>query len=408
MPSPTFTIEYKTGDFFYNTVNTGQNVPLLATFPFTKESLMKWANDIAHLDPPIRSVDDIFDPQISRIVLNPDYDFQNTFLPGNITAFNNNFDKLTLDLTNPPQSEATDNHKPITGTIHLMPNNGTKETVLDITPKDSQINWKEDGMKSWQSDFNLNANMFDTTTKLSQEIPFTDIDGGESTIIMTTNNPRCKYRKTCTMKHWYYSQGCTTQVTKDSLGNTSCRCQCKGGATLGKGEEHSHCESYSINPDGTASTKLGKEAAPVGLGLMSLVKSIRMKLNAPFPQYSFGAPGGNVELPYKDHDELVKNDAKIRKLIYEYYYELSENIRLQKSIQERGSKDVTSKQSLLDATVQYKKEYLNVFNIAIGIVGVAGYIYIMGKAALEGKTSALSPNTLLPESVGKSRNSLSA
>jgi hypothetical protein len=105
-------------------------------------------------------------------------------------------------------------------------------------------------------------------------------------------------------------------------------------------------------------------------------------LNATFPSSPFGSAGGNVVLPYKDQASLVAGDAIIRKLIYDYYYEVNENIRLQNAIQTRGSKDVTSKQALLDATVQYKQEYLNVFNIAIGVIGVAGYIYVMGKEAL--------------------------
>ena len=69
MPSPTYTIEYKNGDFFYNTVDTEQNTPLLATFPFTKETVMKWANDVAKPEPAITSIDSIFDPKISAIIL---------------------------------------------------------------------------------------------------------------------------------------------------------------------------------------------------------------------------------------------------------------------------------------------------------------------------------------------------
>jgi len=372
MPSPTYTIEYKNGDFFYNTVDTEQNTPLLATFPFTKETVMKWANDIAKPEPAITSIDSIFDPKISAIILNPDYDFQNTFLPGNI-VFNNNFNQLTFDLMNPPKT-LSKKSAPITGNIMLIPGKGAP-TILDINPgASSKINWQQDNMNSWQSAFDINS-------KLSQNIPFTDIDGGKSSIIMTTNNPRCKFRKTCTMKHWHYSGKCTTQIITHADKSTSCNCICEGVPVFND-QPHSHCDRYDINADGTATTPLGKEAAPAGLGLVSAIQNMKLNLNATFPSSAFGSAGGNVALPYKDQASLVEGDANIRKLIYEYYYEVNENIRLQSAIQNRGSKDVTSKQALLDATVQYKKEYLNVFNIAIGIIGVAGYVYIMGKEAL--------------------------
>ena len=369
MPSPTYTIEYKNGDFFYNTVATEQNTPLLATFPFTKEKVMKWANDVAKPEPAITSIDNIFDPKISAIILNPEYDFQNSFLPGNI-VFNNNFNQLTFDLMNPPKT-LSNKSAPITGNIMLIPGQGPP-TVLDINPgASSKINWQQDNMNSWQSSFDINS-------KLSQNIPFTDIDGGKSSIIMTTDNPRCKYRKTCTMKHWHYSGKCTTQINTYTNGLTSCNCICTGVPVFND-QPHSHCDRYDINADGTATTPLGKEVAPAGLGLVSAIQNMKLNLNASFPQSVFGSAGGNVALPYKDQTSLVAGDANIRKLIYEYYYEVNENIRLQGAIQNRGSKDVTSKQALLDATVQYKKEYLNVFNIAIGIIGVAGYIYVMGK-----------------------------
>jgi len=372
MPSPTFTIEYKSGDFFYNTVATEQNTSLLATFPFTKETVMKWANDIAKPEPAITSINDIFDPKISAIILNPDYDFENTFLPGNI-VFNNNFNKLTFDLMNPPKTIAEKNAR-ITGNIMLIPGQGAP-TILDINSgPSSQINWSQDNMNSWQSAFDINA-------KLSQNIPFTDIDGGKSSIIMTTSNPRCKFRKTCTMKHWHYSGRCRTQILTDANGLTSCNCMCTGVPVFND-QTHSHCDRYDINADGTATTPLGNEGAPAGLGLVSAIQNIKMNLNANFGTSAFGSAGGNVELPYKDQTSLVAGDANIRKLIYDYYFEVSENIRLQNAVQNRGSKDVTSKQSLLDATVHYKKEYLNVFNIAIGIIGIAGYIYIMGKESL--------------------------
>jgi hypothetical protein len=371
MPSPTFTIEYKNGDFFYNTIDSRKNGNLLATFPFEKEKVLAWANAVATPEPPIANIDHIFDPKITQIILNSEYDFQNTFLPGNI-RFNDNFNELKLDLLN-PTGGPVQNSADITGNIMLISEQSKSgPTILDINPSggggvNSKINWKQDSMNSWQSDFDINAN-------LSQNIPFTDIDGGKSTFIMTTANPRCKYRKTCTMKHWHYSDGCKTQIVTDNAGNTSCNCICEGVPVFND-QPHSHCDSYIINSDGTAVGPFGKEKLPSGLGLVSAIQRMKLNLSASFPSSNFGTPGGNVLLPYHDKAGLVEGDANIRKLIYDYYYEVSENIRLQNAIQNRGSKDVTSKQSLLDATVQYKKEYLNVFNIGIGIIVVAGYIF---------------------------------
>jgi hypothetical protein len=121
---------------------------------------------------------------------------------------------------------------------------------------------------------------------LSQIIPFTDIDGGKSNIIMTTSNPRCKFRKTCTMKHWHYSGECTTQINTDANGLTSCNCICTGVPVFNE-DTHSHCDRYDINADGTATTPLGKEVAPAGLGLVSAIQNMKLNLKAQFEPSSF-------------------------------------------------------------------------------------------------------------------------
>jgi hypothetical protein len=101
MPSPTIDIKYRQGDFFYNTVDKSQNADLLRTFPFSNQAVIKWANKIVAGSQPIVSITDIFDPQISGIILNPANDFENSFLKGNM-IFNDSFNQITFDLTNPP------------------------------------------------------------------------------------------------------------------------------------------------------------------------------------------------------------------------------------------------------------------------------------------------------------------
>jgi hypothetical protein len=58
---------------------------------------------------------------------------------------------------------------------------------------------------------------------------------------------------------------------------------------------------------------------------------------------------------------------------------VNENIKLQKLALQTGTKESTQTQALQDATVQYKTEYLNVFNTVVGIFGAAGYIFLMSK-----------------------------
>lgn len=398
MPAPTFTLQYKPSDFFYNIVDTGKNADLLASFPFNEKKLIVWANKVANPEPPITSISDIFDPQISSIILNPTYDFKNTFLPGNM-VFNDNFEKIALGLSG---SGITNNISPetasISGQIILQPTSpDQKPTTLEInTGKDSNIEWKKDESNIWQPSFDINA-------ALSQEIPFTDIDGGQSTIITTSDNPRCKYRKTCTMNHWHYSGPCKTQIIKARNGSTSCKCVCTGVPVFSD-TPHSHCDSYNINANGTADTPVGQQQSPAGLGLVAAIQGMKLKLNAQFPQSQFlsdgsgandgtgvsdgtgttdatGATGvSNISLPYKDSNTLIQNDKIIRKLIADYYFQVSENIRVQQTIKGRGIKDVTSQQVLMDATVQYKTEYLKVFNIIVGIFGAGGYIYLMNQS----------------------------
>ena len=407
MPSSTVSIGFKPGDFFYNTSDTSKNADLLATFPFgqdidSKNKLVEWANDKAKPNPPISSIDDIFDPQISTIILNPKYDFQNTFLPGNMT-FNGNFDAIAMGFAGVGGSQGTKGRKTgasysrnglelqsqsrgITGNIVLTSKTGAP-LVVNVNQEDnSKINWKQDITNSWEPNFDISA-------KLSKQIPFVDSDGGISSIIVTSNNPRCKYREKCTMNHWHYSGECKTQIKTDAEGKTTCKCMCTGIPVF-NADPHSHCDDYTINEDGTATTAVGTSIAPVGLGLISTIQNIKLNLKAQFPNAefgigggsggssggssgTFGTSGGNVALPYKNAEDLKKGDEQIRQLVFDYYYYVNENRELQKTVQQTGIKDSTMRQNLIDATVQYKNEYLNVFNIVAGIFGVAGYIYLL-------------------------------
>jgi hypothetical protein len=379
MPSSTVSVGFKPGDFFYNTSDTNKNTNLLATFPFgqtpeSKQKLIDWANDKTNTDPPITSISDIFDPKISKIILNPDYDFTGTFLPGNMT-FNDNFNALAIEFSQAAQDALTVMEKSsiITGNILLIPNSGAPLTLAINSSSNGSINWKQDETNSWKKNFQV------STGKLSDQIPFTDSDGVVSNIIMTTDNPRCKYRENCTLKHWHYNT-CTSKINTKTVNGktvTTCNCSCSGGPVYND-TPHSHCDNYTINSDGTATTAVGTTDSPAGVDLLSIISSIKLDLSANFPGAPFNVgPGGNVELPYKDEADLKKGDENIRKLVFDYYFYVDQNRELQQTVQKTGVKDSTMKQAIIDATVEYKNEYLNVFNIVAGIFGVVGYIYLM-------------------------------
>ena len=387
MPSPSVNLQYKPNDFFYNVADPTRNADLIASFPFEKDKVVEWVNRVANLQTPLRSegIGDIFDPQISAVILNPDYDFMNSFLPGNM-VFNDRFDTLTMNLTGMSNivNSISQQSALVTGNIVLKPISANdKPTTLEINSQGgSNINWKQDQTNAWQPDFNINAS-------LSQEIPFVDVDGGKSTIIMTSGNPRCKFRGTCTMNHWHYSGKCTTQIVEEG-GKTSCKCNCTGTPVFNS-EPHSHCDPYTIEPNGSASTPLGPVNPPTGLGLVAAIQGIKMNLKASFPQTQFlsGDESGNVSLPFSNSGELNQNSEMIRELVFDYYSRVNENITLQKTIHNKGAKGLTSKQALMDATVHYKTEYLNVFNILAGIAGVTGYIFLL----LNDKSPAPAPAT---------------
>lgn len=370
MPSYSYDIQYRPGDFFYNTAYPTENQDLLLTFPFTSESVIEWANEVAKPEPPIYSINNIFDPQISSIILNPTYDFQNTFLPGNM-VFNNNFDDIAINLTN-PILKINNKMSSINGNVVIVPKDENKQNMT-LKIKDSNIKWKQDETNSWQPRFDINTNL------LSEDIPFTDIDGQQSMIKNTSMNPRCKYREKCTMNHLHYSGGCKTQTIKGPKGSY-CKCVCTGGVVKNN-KPHSHCSTLNINKDGTMTSDVGKTRIPGGVDFLSTVQGIRLNLTGKFPGPVFGSANGNITIPYNEKENLIQHDIQIRQMVFDYYTEVNKNIQLQDQIKNKGNKDDTMKQALLDATVQYKTEYLNVFNMIVGVFGVGGYIYMLSKAS---------------------------
>ena len=118
MPSQSYNMKFRQGDFFYNSLDSTKNIELLATFPFESAAVIRWANQVSP-GVNISSITNIFDPQISGIIMNPNFDFGNTFLPGNM-VFNTNFNKITFDLVNPPAGSNSNKFSAINGNIQIL------------------------------------------------------------------------------------------------------------------------------------------------------------------------------------------------------------------------------------------------------------------------------------------------
>lgn len=381
MPATTFGLQYKTGDFFY-TIG-GDNKSLLGTFPFgnttdSTNKLIDWANHAANpANPQIQSIVNIFDSQISPVILDPANHFSDTFLPGNM-IFNDDFNKLTIDIQGNIDGEGGEDtdtiiptSQPISGELMMNDNDKAKYDIID-----GNIGWSQDEQKNWQPDFTLGAD-------ISQKYSFLDSDGVESEITHTTTGKDCKTRKLCTLNHWHYSGTCQANKQTTNTGETSCKCTCTGVPVF-NADAHSHCDPYILNSDKTVTTPFGIETLPPNIDFNSTMNKIKLTLNAPFPTVPPLTPGpdGTTSFDYKynDVDTLNTNDTKIRKAILNYYYEVNLNKEQQVAIQKRGSKELTSKSALRDANVQYKTEYLNVFNIVVGIFSAGGYIYLMSQS----------------------------
>jgi len=217
-----------------------------------------------------------------------------------------------------------------------------------------------------------------TTLNNNAETPYPEPNGSTSYISSNTTNPRCKFQKSCSEKHWHF-KSCTTQTFVNTDGTTYCRCVCNGPKTMDN-TEHQHCSPFNIgtnnkNADGTI------DQSAFQASIASLIKkiSIVFKKNPDI----YVAPGGNgMSFPYQNYS-FDSDDQAMRTLIYNYYYELNRNITLRNLIITNDSTNSTASQALLDANVQYKKEYLHLFNIFSGILFASGYIYVMYKSKPE-------------------------
>jgi hypothetical protein len=392
MPEQSFNIGYGFDDFFYDK----GNVQLKTTLPFDKGNLAAWVNS-KDSNANVTTADNFFDVRITKVVFNSAYkdDFINNYLPGNILIkglnnFSNNtfsnFDARTSNVTIVTNSDGSYDRKYALekGNITLSIN-GTSDIIYDFSLNkidQSSITYKKDGSIDVDSIF-LNG----SSDMIEEEITEPGLSAGVKTYITNhTTNPRCKYTKKdnqCTKDHWHY-QSCTTQTFYNPDGTSYCRCVCKG-PSVKNATPHDHCSPYVVNQTNNSNdnyiNNYDKSTDRVKLtnSISQLISDIKVSVK---PERNDSVATGvktNFDFDYNNINDLTTNDLEIRKLLYNYYYELNRNIELRDLIIQNDSIDSTSKQALLDANVKYKKEYLQLFNIFSGIFFVSGYIYIMNK-----------------------------
>jgi hypothetical protein len=374
MPEQTYNIGYGTNDFFYD---KERNTEILKTIPFTKDSLLAW---VKTYDNSVTSAVDVFDPKLTSVVFANKDAFIDNYLPSNIivdsrTNFSD-YASREIDLSAPPDGLGSTYKTPIeSGTVTLETSNQQMPIInFGLTPEGSDVEYSTNSSYKVNQDITVN-----TVLDSNQAIPYPEPNGSTSYISVNTSNPRCKFQKSCTEKHWHF-KSCTKQTMVNADGTTYCRCVCNGPKTLDN-NEHQHCSPFNIgtnnkNPDGSI------DQTSFQASIASLIKKISIDFKKNPDVYI--APGGDGEMsfPYQNYT-FEADDKALRTLIYDYYYELNRNIQLRKVIITNDTLDITASQALLDANVQYKKEYLHLFNIFSGILFASGYIYIMYKSKPE-------------------------
>jgi hypothetical protein len=384
MPEQTYNIGYGTNDFFYDKKNT----ELLKTIPFSKESLLIWVNKKLADPNKITSAVDIFDPKITSVVFLPENkdDFIDTYLRDNIvvdkqfdpaTPNFSNYNPREVNLDKPPSGVGSTYNTGIqSGTVTLETSNQQAPILnFDLVAEGSNINYTTNSSYNVNQDISLN-----TVLNSNAQTPYTEPNGSTSYISVNTANPRCKFQKSCTENHWHY-KSCTTQTIVNTDGTTYCRCVCNGPKTLDN-TEHQHCSPFNIGTD-IRSTDGSIDQTAFQASIASLIEKISIAFKKKQDDYIPPSGNTNMSFPYKQYNQFTNDDLTIRTLIYNYYYELNRNIQLRNLIISNDSLDNTAAQKLLDANVQYKKEYLHLFNIFSGILFASGYIYVMYKSKPE-------------------------
>ena len=397
MPEETYSIGFGKNDFFYS-LDKEKQKNLLDTIPFNKiDTLKEWCKtkitsdtDKAIIGGLTTDTNIIFNPIISDIILDTKNreDFINNYMPGNI-SINNNFNSLALNMM-ASNALSEQYNAPIRGNIEVTTNNsviptmyidipGSSSSTLDYSTQNGKLN----------PGITVNANVLKENTNPMLEYkpkdPVQNPDGTTRNITVSANtrNPRCKFVNNCTENHDHY-ESCTTIIEVDKDGQSHCKCACTGKQDFNPDNKpHSHCEGVDINENGSNTGGLNTEWVTNYLKdttLMGVINNIKMNLTATVMGTSSAENiNGNLFATYTNSGGLKDTDFKIRDAIYNYYAEVIKNRNLQADIMDKQTFNNTANLISQDATQNYRKQYLELFNVTTGIFLASAYIYISMK-----------------------------
>ena len=395
MPEETYSIGFGKNDFFYS-LDKEKQKNLLDTIPFNKiDTLKTWCKtkitsepDKAIIGGLTTDTNIIFNPIISDIILDTKNreDFIKNYMPGNI-SINNNFNILALNMMAPTTSEPY--NAPIRGNIVVTTNNKKIQNMyIDISSGiGSTLDYSTQNGKL-NPGITVNAKTKNNNAML-EYIPYggsvlnSDKTTQKITVSANTTNPRCKFVNNCTENHAHY-ESCKTIIEVDKDGQSHCKCVCTGAPKLNPDNKpHSHCNSVDINENGSNTGGLNAEWVRNYLKdttLMSVINNIKMNLTATvMGTGSAETINGNLVATYTKSDDLINTDLEIRTAIYNYYAEVIKNRNLQADIMDKQTFNNTANLISQDATQNYRKQYLELFNVTTGIFLASAYIYISMK-----------------------------
>ena len=395
MPEETYSIGFGKNDFFYS-LDKEKQKNLLDTIPFNNiDTLKTWCKTKITPDTDKKKIEElanvtniIFNPIISDIILDTKNreDFINNYMPGNI-SINNNFNSLALNMM-ASNALSEQYNAPIRGNIEVTTNNsviptmyidipGSSSSTLDYSTQNGKLN----------PGITVNANVLKENTNPMLEYnsgdQVTNPDGTRQSITVSANtrNPRCKFVNNCTENHAHY-ESCKTIIKVDNAGQSYCECQCSG-VLKADNKPHSHCNSVDINENGSNTGGLNAGWVTNYLKdttLMSVINNIKMNLTATvMGTDSAETINGNLFATYTNSGGLKDTDFKIRDAIYNYYAEVIKNRNLQADIMDKQTFNNTANLISQDATQNYRKQYLELFNVTTGIFLASAYIYISMK-----------------------------
>ena len=318
----TYPINYDDSTFF----SSDQNI--IATFPFELSKVIDWAKQAPNrpLTPTeATKVVDLFDSRLSEVITNPDNNFANTFLPGNI-YLNDNFGPFAVS------------------TANASPSNSFVKTSLTI-----------------------NGSVYNGTQ-------VTSTTGSTSFLLGTPGNQRVIYQPVCTVNHLHFPKGCSVQQVINSKGDYY-KCIC-AGTPMFNSNPHSHCSEFT-NSETDPQTAINKSYYNKG-GMNSRDSQTQSSSGGT----SGGSSNGTYDVNYANANGLTQTDTLIRQIIYEYYCAVNKNILYKTALKKNQSLSNTANQALKDSTVKYKNQYLTMFNLISGIIIAGGYIYTLRKSSV--------------------------